>query len=45
MEKPSDEEIFKEEDEFFCGVCGKEIKKYEEIEDEMCNECSHHILK
>ena len=38
------EELFKEEDEFFCGICGKEIKKDDEIHEEICGECLKYIL-
>lgn len=38
------EELFKEEKEFFCGICGKGIEKDDEIDEELCQECLKAIL-
>lgn len=40
-----EEELFKEEDTFFCGICGKELQNYEEIDEEICHECLSRLLK
>ena len=34
-----EEELFKEETEFFCSVCGKELEKDHEIDEEICKVC------
>ena len=39
-----EEEIFKEESDFFCSVCGKEIKKENEIDEEICKVCLKSLL-
>ena len=39
-----EDEVFKEESEFFCSVCGKELKKEYEIDEEICKICLKSLL-
>lgn len=39
------EDLFKEEDEFFCSICGKKIKSDGEIIEEICHVCLSSILE
>lgn len=39
------EDLFKEEDEFFCSICGKKIKSDYEINEEICHVCLSSILE
>jgi len=39
-----EEEIFEEESDFFCSVCGKQIVKNHEIEEEICKKCLQSLL-
>ena len=39
-----EEELFKEETEFFCSVCGKELEKDHEIDEEICKVCLKSLL-
>jgi len=34
-----DEDMFKEEDEFFCSICGKKLIIEHEINEEICHIC------
>jgi len=40
-----DDDVFSEEDEFFCGICGKQIDKNEEISEEICMKCLKSLLQ
>ena len=39
-----DEDVFKEEDDFFCSICGEKIIMNHEIDEEICNICLTSIL-
>lgn len=39
-----DEDVFKEEDEFFCSICGKQLASEDEIDEEICQECLTSII-
>lgn len=34
-----DEDMFKEEDKFFCSICGKKLIIENEIDEEICHIC------
>ena len=38
------EDIFKEEDQFYCTICGKKLEKTDEIEEEICQDCLSSFL-
>jgi len=39
------EDVFAEENEFFCEICGKEIDDKREKEEEICKECLSSLLE
>ena len=40
-----EEDLFKEEDDFSCSICGKKIKSDDEIIEEICHVCLSSILE
>jgi len=40
----TDLDVFEEEDEFFCSLCGEKLRKEHEIIEEICKNCLACIL-
>lgn len=40
-----EEDLFKEEEDFFCSICGKKIEQAEEIAEEICHDCLVSMLE
>ena len=38
------EDLFKEEDEFYCSMCGERLVTQDEIAEEICQDCLVYII-